>query len=302
MTRRALISYNSICESCPLAGLPDMVKGWYTVQNTPEKLPSDLMAEPEDELEIDLMHLLCRLLDQWKLILAAGLVMALLAAGYAGLRDRNASGPADAAVLYTAVSKLYVSVPDALDQENGLEYLKSSSYLTADCREIAQGRDVREKVQSRLAETYGEGADFTDSTVTVSSPSDSRIIYISIETDDAALATAMANAYAEEAAASIPQLIPGVQVTVFEYAETLEELPADVINGISRSRLVKFGILGLALGAFLMGAALLVRCAFDNAVYTGERVETELALPVLGKVPMTGADRAERTGKGRESK
>lgn len=123
--------------------------------------------------------------------------------------------------------------------------------------------------------------------ITVSIPGNTRLIYISVSgADETGLAKDMANTYADLAVQYIPQLLPGMQASIFQYAREpkADEVSADY--GSIRGKMISSALMFFVVGALLVCVLLAVRFFFDDKVRSGEEIEKYLAMPVMGVVPM----------------
>ena len=139
----------------------------------------------EDD-EINLVELLYRLIEKWKIIALASLLGALIAAVYTFCFITP---------MYTATSKLYVV--NTKDSAINLSDLQIGNYLASDYTEVFSNWHVHEMVLQRL------GLDYTYSQlagmVSVKNPKDTRILYVSVVSDDPQEAKDMADTYAQVA-------------------------------------------------------------------------------------------------------
>ena len=151
----------------------------------PEETAISTVAEPEED-EIDLYALLVRVVERWYWLLAAALVGALLAGIYSFVIAKP---------VYEATSKLYVL--NNKDSAINLSDMQLSTYLANDYQEVFSNWHVHEMVMERL------GLDYTysemDKKVSVTNPSNTRILYITVKSTSPVEAQQLANTYAEVA-------------------------------------------------------------------------------------------------------
>lgn len=162
----------------------------------PEKQALDrkqpLVGQSEESVdgEIDLVELLYRLIEKWKIIVLACLFGALIAA----VCTFYFITP-----MYTATSKLYVV--NAKDSAINLSDLQIGNYLASDYTEVFSNWHVHEMVLQRLGldYTYSQLAEM----VSVENPKDTRILYVNVVSDDPQEAKDMADTYARRWHASL---------------------------------------------------------------------------------------------------
>ena len=145
-----------------------------------EKVTRNGGANEDAEFEIDLMEVLLRLLEKWKLIIAGALVGAVLMAMYSFIL---------ATPMYEATSKLYVL--NSSDSAINLSDLQIGSYLTSDYMEVFDTWEVNEMVRQNLNLSYTreELADM----LTLTNPSNTRILNITVTSSDPQEAADIAN-------------------------------------------------------------------------------------------------------------
>lgn len=295
------------------------------MQNNPEKMPVNPTEAPEEDIYLDFKGMLLCVADKWRLAVKVGLILAAVAFVFGLASGTLNTITAVKKAMYTAVSKIYVVNTNSFNIETGLEDFDSITYLLADCREIINNRQVREEADRRLiALGYGtpvekkpatttlpEG-DATDAPtlapdaeaeeeiemeiegdISVRSSGNSRVIYITATAEGTLLPMDMANTYADVAVEFIPQLMPGMETAVFEYAEEPEEeiskigLALDIVLNI-----VKLVVLAFVAGVFLVCAVLALQFLLDDRIRSDSDVERNLGLSVIGRVPMQGSQAA----------
>lgn len=177
--------------------------------------------------------------------------------------------------VYTSTTKIYVVNQKENSGTISTQDLQAGDYLVKDYREILMSKDVLSTV---VEET---GVDMTAeallSKVSVSVPTNTRIISISVRDQAPSEATRLANAIREVGAEKIKQITKVDEVTTMENAE---EPTAPSSPNIKRNT-----ILGGLIGGFLATVLVLVRELLDDRVKRPEDVEETLGLPLLGIVP-----------------
>lgn len=256
---------------------------YQNLQGTP--MPQRMGAEnSDDEMTIDLAELFGVL---WHWIWLILLVAAVF--GAAAFSFSKFVLPEE----FQSTTKIYV-----LDKENGSGQttytdLQVGSQLTKDYAELITSRTVIEKVLSdnHLESTY----DYTTflGKVTVDTPTDTRIVSITVTDHDPALAQKLADDIRVEASDLIINTMQIDAVNTYEEAN----LPTKK-SGPSCS---KWTALGALLGALLVSAIVVLQYLLDDTVKTSEDVEQYLGLSTLALIPLDenvgGGDRSSKKNK-----
>ena len=224
--------------------------------------------QEDGEMEINLVELLLRLLEKWKIIVAAALAGAIIF----GVVTACFIAPT-----FTATSKLYIL--NATNSIVNLSDLQLGNALAADYQEVFSNHEVHDRVRERM-QLDAEEYDYKklNEMLSVSNPSDTRLLYITVTAKSAQQASDMANTYAQVAQGFIPEKMDGNAPTIFE-----EALRPEKKSGPSLS---KNTILGFLLGAVIASAVIVVLFIMDDRIRSKEDVEKHLSLPVLGMMPM----------------
>lgn len=175
---------------------------------------------------------------------------------------------------YTSTTKIYV-VNQKDNSTITTQDLQAGDYLVKDYREIITSKDVLTTVIEQT------GLDMTPeallSKISVSVPTNTRIISISVKDLVPSEATRLANAVREVGAEKIKQITKVEEVTTLENAE---EPTHPSSPNIKRN-----AVLGGLVGGFLATVLVLVRELLDDRVKRPEDIEETLGLPLLGIVP-----------------
>lgn len=235
-----------------------------------------LNVQESDEMEIDLVELMYRLLEKAKTIILAAVAGAIIA----GVITFQFMTPT-----YTATSKLYVL--NSKDSALSLSDLQIGTQLAADYIEVFSNWHVHEMVNQRL------GLDYTytqlDKMVKVSNPADTRILYIEVEAGSPEEAKNMADTYAVVAQEFIAAKMETEMPNVFE-----EALQPTKPSSPHKTRNV---ILGFMLGAMLACGIIVVQFISDDRIRTAENLEKHLGISTLGMMPVTKGTDANNKGK-----
>ena len=217
------------------------------------------------DYEIDLIELFYRLIENVKYIIAAALVGALLS----WLYTATMVDP-----LYTATSKLYVL--NAGDSAINLADLQIGNYLASDYQEVFKNWHVHEMVIDRLELPYS----YTEISkmITVSNPTNTRILYIKATAKSPEEAKNIADTYASVAQEFIATTMDTREPNLFEEA-LLPSAPSS--PNLSRNL-----IIGFMLGFIAACGAITVIYLMDDKIHSSEDVEKYIGIPTLGMLPM----------------
>ena len=243
---------------------------------------SDAAEFEQQETELDVLELFYYLLEHIKQLVAAVVVGALvmLLVSLFFLTPQ-----------YEATSKLYVMARN--DSAVNLSDLQIGSYLTSDYQEVFKTWEVHEQVLQNLGLDY-EYEELEDM-LTIANPSDTRILYITVTSDDPVEATNMANEYANVARNYIYEMMGTEEPSLFSVAlEPLEPVsPRKVLNTV----------LGGLVAGLLMAAILVVRFIRDDKIKTVDDITKYIGIPTLAIVPALGSQRkSSAKSKGRQGR
>lgn len=231
---------------------------------------SDAAEFEQQETELDVLELFYYLLEHIKQLVAAVVVGALvmLLVSLFFLTPQ-----------YEATSKLYVMARN--DSAVNLSDLQIGSYLTSDYQEVFKTWEVHEQVLQNLGLDY-EYEELEDM-LTITNPSDTRILYITVTSDDPVEATNMANEYANVARNYIYEMMGTEEPSLFSVAlEPLEPVsPRKMLNTV----------LGGLVAGLIMAAILVVRFIRDDKIKTADDITNYIGIPTLAIVPALGSQR-----------
>lgn len=216
------------------------------------------------EIEVDLVELALRVVERWKRIVAGALIGMLIMAVYSFIL---------AAPVYEATSKLYVM--SSSDSAINLSDLQIGSYLTSDYTEVFNTWEVHEIVRQNLGLTCTR--DELSSMLTISNPSDTRVLYITVSNKDPQMAADIANEYASVAKQYISTMMMTDEPSQFSQAL----VPS---RPVSPRKLMNI-VLGFVLGAFVVCAIVVVQFLMDDKIKTAEDIRRYTGLPTLAIVP-----------------
>lgn len=174
---------------------------------------------------------------------------------------------------YTSTTRIYVvsRTADSITNQD----LQAGSYLVKDYQEVITSNEVLSSVidKEKLSLTPNE----LSSMISVSIPTDTRVISISVEDDNAQEAATIANTVREVAAEKIKAVTKVDDVTTLEAAEVPKEPSSP---NIKRNTLI-----GVIAGGVLAVISIIILEVLDDRVRRPEDIEDVLGLPLLGIVP-----------------
>ena len=174
---------------------------------------------------------------------------------------------------YTSTTRIYVvsRTADSITNQD----LQAGSYLVKDYQEVITSNGVLSSVidKEKLSLTPNE----LSSMISVTIPTDTRVISISVEDDNAQEATTIANTVREVAAEKIKAVTKVDDVTTLEAAEVPKEPSSP---NIKRNTLI-----GVIAGGVLAVISIIILEVLDDRVRRPEDIEDVLGLPLLGIVP-----------------
>ena len=218
-------------------------------------------------VEIDVFATLKVLWKRKFSIILVALVFAIAAFGYSAFLAKKE---------YQSTSRIYV-VSRQNQDNNALTNsdLQAGSYLVKDYREIILSQNVLSQAieELKLDMTPAE----LSKKISVSVPTDTRILSITAKDGDPKEAARIANGLRNVAAEKI------ISVTKVSDVTTLDE--AEVPQSPSSPNIRRNVLLGFVAGAGLIVVLLVVVEVLDDRVKKPEDVEELMGLPLLGVVP-----------------
>lgn len=247
-------------------------------------------SSSDDEITIDLAELF-GVLWHWIWLI---LLVALLLGGAAYAFSKFVI-PEE----FQSTTKIYV-----LDKESGsggqstYTDLQVGSQLTKDYAELITSRTVIEKV---IADNHLESVyDYKEflKKVEVNTPTDTRIVSITVTDTNPALAQALADDIRVEASDLIIDTMQINAVNTYEVANLPTEKSAPSCS--------KWALIGALLGALLVGGIVTLQYILDDTIKTSEDIEQYLGLSTLALIPLDenigGAEKGKGKGKGKKKK
>ena len=224
-----------------------------------------------DEIEIDLREVFILLISKAWLIALVGMLTAII--GF--VLSAFVIAPT-----FESTSKIYILNKQ---QENTVTYsdVQLGTQLTKDYAQLITSRLVLEKVIEDLNLTeINEDLDYEAmlDKVEVTTPTDTRILSITVTDTDPVLAMEIANSVREAAAVHIKNVMDIEAVNVVETANLPMEKAGPSIT--------KWTLIGGCIGAFLVMAVVLLIFFMDDTIKNSDDVEKYLGLSTLALIPL----------------
>ena len=218
-----------------------------------------------EEMEIDLLELVMALVRKWWLIGIVALGTAVAGLCFAKFLIEPT---------YESTTAVYVI---SRQNEEATTYtdMQLGTQLMKDVSVLAKSRTVAERVIEHLG--LEMKVKELQQLLTVSSASDTRILYLTITHTDPAMAQQIANEVRNVAAKHTMDVMDVEAVNVAEEANYPLEKAAPSIT--------KYTLLGACVGAFLVIAILAVNFLLDDTIKTPDDVEKYLKLSTIGSIP-----------------
>ncbi|MBE5963213.1 MAG: polysaccharide export protein [Lachnospiraceae bacterium] len=220
-----------------------------------------------DEVEIDLKELFNVLRSRlWMILLAA-----IVAAGITGSISKYMLTP-----VYESTTKLYIVNKSQSLSSLSLSDLQLGSQLTKDYMVLVKSRPVTEAVIANL------GLDMTHEELTdimsISNPTDTRILEITVEYPDAFVAKQIVDEIAQVSAARMAEIMDMKEPNIVE--------EGSIAKNPSSPNTLKNTVIGGMLGMFAVIAILTVMYLMDDTIKDTDDITRYLGLTTIGLVPV----------------
>ena len=225
----------------------------------------DEAAPREEEFtdEIDLLELFFRLIENFKIILASGLFIAILM----GIYSYFIATP-----IYEATSQMYVL--SSRDSAINLSDLQIGASLTNDYEEVLYTWEVQSMVRQNLNLPYTN--EQLSKMVSVSNPSDTRILKITVRSKDPQEAKDIADEYISVASDYISDVMLTDAPTVLSAAQ----LPRSPVSPRKFFNVA----LGFIVGCLIAVILIVVVFVMDDKIKTADDIRRYTGLPTLAVV------------------
>ena len=232
-----------------------------------------------EETEIDLAELFWVLWRKLPLMIAVGLFTALLAFG----GSKFLVTPT-----YQSVTKIYIlNKQDSSNTNVTYSDLQAGTQLVKDYAELIKSRFVLEAVieQLDLPISYEQ----LSGKVAVSTPTDTRVISITVTDSSPVMAMKIANAVREAASIHIRNVMDIEAVNIVETANmpTYKACPS----------VGKNTMMGGILGILIVAAIVILSHLMNDTIQTEEDVEKYLGISTLAMIPLNEADSKKKKKK-----
>ncbi|MBQ9511920.1 MAG: protein-tyrosine kinase [Lachnospiraceae bacterium] len=227
----------------------------------------------DDVIEIDLGAIFSILLDRLLLIFFVGLFVALLGFGASNFVI---------APTYESTTGIYI-----LNKEDNASVTYSDvqigTQLTKDYAQLISSRYVLENViqQLSLELDYAE----LNKKIDITTPTDTRIVNITVSDNDPVVAMNIANAVREVASEHIRNVMDIDAVNVVETANMPTKKASPSV--------MMWTLIGGFIGVILVSALIILNFILDDTIKTSEDVERFLGLSTLALIPMAEEEEAE---------
>lgn len=236
----------------------------------------------DDVIEIDLLEIFHILLSRAWLIISAGLLCALVCFAL----SRFVMVPT-----YESTTKIYILNKN---ENSSVTYsdVQLGTQLTKDYAELINSRYVLEEVIQKLALDieYKALLDLVE----VTTPSDTRIVAITVTDKDPVQAMKIANCIREAASDHIQNVMDIEAVNVVE--------TANMPTGKAGPSVMKWTLIGGIFGVFLLCAIILVQYLMDDTIKSSEDVEKYLGLSTLALIPVASENTDDKKRKKKKRK
>ncbi len=240
--------------------------------------PEQTVEVQEDEAQVDLIALFWQVIGKIQYVVLAAVIGALIAGVYAWyIRVPT----------YAATSKLYIMSNN--NSAINLSDLQIGAALAPDYKEVYKTWEVHEMVRENL----GLGKEYTNGrlqgNLSITTPTSTRLLYITYTDPDPDQAQRIANAYAAAGQKFIVDTMDSREPSLFSSA-----LRPAVATGRSKTVIL---IIGLLVGALLAVAVIVATFLLDNRPRTPDDITRITNLPILAVVPLQ--DKNRRPGNSR---
>lgn len=222
----------------------------------------------DDEMEINLGEIFYALLHKWYIIALSGMVCALVVFQVTMFW-----------IPEKFVSKTSIYIYNQQNENMTYNDLQTGSTLTMDYEILVKSRNVLENVIEKLELeiTYKK----LHRMVSVSVPSNTRIVEISVETEDPYLSRDIADSVREISSKNIAEVMGVDAVNVVEKANFPE--------GKSSPNVIELTLIGAIAGIFIASGIIIFLTIFNDTICTQDDVEKYLDLSTLGIIPLDDA-------------
>ena len=192
--------------------------------------------------------------------------------------------------MYQASAKLYVL--NSSGTSLNLSQIQLSSSLASDYVQVFDNWHVHEMVKRRLNLDYTYAQ--MGKMISVENPTNTRILKVTVQSDDPQEAADMALTYVQVAREFIAAKMDMDMPTIFEEPQ----LPTRPYSPST----MKNTVLGFLLGLLLMCGIVVVQFLADDRVRNADKLEKQLGLATIGMMPVQSYDLSREHKNGKEGK
>ena len=236
------------------------------------------MEKHNEEIEIDLLEIIHILFAKFWIIVSAGFFVAVISF----MISKFILTPT-----YQSTTKIYILNKS---DNTAVTYsdVQMGTQLTKDYAELINSRYVLEKVIDQLSLAEMEYQDLLKK-VSVHTPTDTRIVSITVEHTDPVLAMDIADCIREVAGEHIQNVMDIDAVNVVE--------PANMPTEKAGPSVMKWTFFGGLAGVFLISAIIIVLYLLADTIKCSEYVEKYLGLSTLALIPVAVDEETVKKGK-----
>lgn len=222
----------------------------------------------EKEMEIDLLSLFFYLIQKWKILLLGAIIGGILAEGMTLLKTP----------MYQSTSTLYMlskttSITSMADLQLGSE-LSSDFTIIASSKPVVDAAVESLKEDKNITLTRGQ----IQNMLSVANKEDTRMLSITVTSDDPELSYEVADAVTTAAVAQMAAITQADPPTIVEHPEVASDA---MDNGMRKNLAV-----GILAGLVLVAAIYVILYMMNDRIQTEEDIQTYLDATVLGVIPV----------------
>ena len=236
-------------------------------ENNPSNIIQLANVQEEAEDEIDLMEIVSLLFHKLHYIIMFGLLGGLIFNAYAFFFIHPT---------YSSTASIYI-VSASEGNVVDLSDLNIGSSLKSDYRELIMSYPVLDRVSEKLDLNYDTSQ--MRSMISITNPSDTRILMLTCTAEDPELAKDIANTLADVAVEYLPDTMKTEAPTIAQRAR--------VSRGIAAPSYKKYTAIGGLLFALICCAYFVIRFLLDDTIRTPEDLEKYLGKTPLAVIPYT---------------
>ncbi|GHU67152.1 hypothetical protein FACS1894184_06480 [Clostridia bacterium] len=219
------------------------------------------------ESEIDLLELFYRMMENIWYIVGAAVIAAVLMGVYSFFIAHP---------IYESTAKIYVM---AKDSALNLQDMQIGSQLTNDYQELFKVREVNEEVILRLNLPYT--VEELGKKITLTNPANTRILYISARSEDAAEAQSIADSFSYIVRQTVKERFKMEEPTMLSEAEL-------AVKPVSPNK-TRNVLVGGVVGAILAMGVIFLLFVMDDKIKSSDDIAKYINIPTLAIMPMLGS-------------